>query len=186
LNCNKYAFQIIKETTQLETKLLSTIVVPPVNAQELNGIILKRHKIGGAEVYYNNDLAHRSNKINKVTNRIHGQSNGNIGIALNLWLANINMSSVGELFVQIPEILSFPNIKSPEWKLVLYHFILHRKLSEKQLKEIMKDDFDWERNTLREMQKAGLVFKQPDGKYELNSMARFYIEKWLKTLSFIN
>jgi hypothetical protein len=186
LNSNKYSYQIIKETTQLEKKLLATIIVRPSSSYELKNIVFNRHKIGGAEVYYRKDLVRQSNKITELIHEIHGQSMGNVGVALHLWLTGIRLSDAGELRIGKPKVLPFPSINNPHWKLLLYHFILHRKLSEPQLKEIFIKDGWWPQDILFEMEKSGLVFKQPDGNYQLNTIARFYIEKWLKTLSFLN
>jgi len=40
------------------------------------------------------------------------------------------------------------------------------------------------KGSLTEMEKSGLIFKQPDGNYQLHAVARFYVERWLQTLSF--
>jgi hypothetical protein len=186
LNCNKYSYQLIKETTQLEAKLLTTIIMRPATGLELKNIILNRHKIGGAEIFFHNNLVHDSNKVTNLIQKIHDQTKGNVGAALQLWLTSIEIDLQGDLYInnQLPK--PFPNIKNQKWKLLLYHFILHRKLSEEQLRDVVHEDDSWSKNTLLEMQKAGVVFRQADGKYELNSNARFYIENWLKTLSFIN
>ena len=183
LNCNKYSFQLIKETTQLQKVLLATMVMRPASRTELKEIILNRHRIGGAEVYFKNDLVQNSGRINLLINEIHRQSYGNIGVALQLWLSNIHIHS-DQLHISKPETPPFPQIENPQWKLLLYHFILNRKLSEIQLKKILGKDSTWVKGRLAEMGKSGLIFKQPDGNYQLHAVARFYIEKWLKTLSF--
>jgi amino acid transporter len=186
LNCNKHSYQLIKKATQLETKLLTTIIMRPVSGSELRKIILNRHKIGGAEIFYHDGLVHNSKKTDALIQKIHSQSMGNVGVALHDWLASIEINDEGELSIRNRAPKAFPKIKNHKWKLLLYHFILHRKLSDKQLEKMLKEDALLSRNTLSEMQKAGLVFRQADGKYELNSNARFHIENWLKTLSFIN
>jgi hypothetical protein len=186
LNGNKYSFQLIRKTTQLEAKLLATLLIRPANSLTLRRVILKRHKIGGAEIYHHHDLVEKSSTIGRVIERIHEQSKGNIGAALHLWLASIDRNDQGELYIDYKGAKQFPNITNRNWKLLLYHFILHRKLSEGELQEIVNEEAVWIKSTLLEMQKAGLVFRQPDGNYELNSTARFDIENWLKTLSFIN
>ena len=158
----------------------------PASGLELRKIIINRHKIGGAEIFYQNELVHNSKKVADFIQKLEVQSKGNIGVALNLWLSSIHMDARGELSIKNRPVRSFPNVQNKEWKLLLYHFILHRKLSEKQIQAIMNEDALWSKITMSEMQKAGLVFRQADGKFELNSNARFYIETWLKTLSFIN
>ena len=186
LNCNKYSYQIIKETTQLENKLLATIIMRPLGTQELKSIVLNRHKIGGAEVYYKNDLVQKTNKTNEIINKIHALASGNVGASLHLWLTSISSTTGNELHLNKPKVHPFPTVYSAEWKLLLYHFILHKNLSEQQLKEMFGPNTLWPKNSLLEIQKAGLVLKQPDGKYRLQYISRFYIENWLKSLSFLN
>jgi len=186
LNCNKHSYQILKQTTNIEKQLLSTIIMRPVSRIQLKDIILNRHKIGGAEIYYQSDLVQDSNKITDLINEIHSLSSGNIGVGLHLWLTSIHLSEDSELYIEKPDKDQFPNIKNPNWKLLLYQFIIHRKLSNQQLKEIFYKNNAWVKSSLNEMEKADLVLKQPNGKYRLNFRARHYIENWLQTLSILN
>lgn len=186
LNCNKHSYQILKETTKLEKQLLATIIMRPISRIQLKDIILNRHKIGGAEIFYQTDLVQDSNKINDLINEIHNLSFGNIGVGLHLWLTSINLSEDNELYIQKPDEHPFPNIKNPNWKLLLYQFIIHRKLTNQQLEVIFQGNTTWVKSSLNEMEKADLVLKQPNGKYRLNFRARHYIENWLQTLSILN
>jgi len=186
LNCNKYSYHIIKETTAIEKKLLATIIMKPITAFELKSIILNRHKIGGSDIYYKNELVHQTKKIDSLINEFHTQSMGNIGVALHLWLTNIKMNDENEMEINKPMVKQFPEIDNAAWKLLLYHFILHRNLSEPQLKLLFNENAKSMKNTLKELEKSGIVFKQTDAKYRLNYSTRHYIEKWLKALSILN
>ncbi len=183
LNCNKYSYQLISETTQLQKVLLATLVVRPLNRTELKTILLNRHKIGGAEVFYKNDLVQDSGRLQPLIYEIHRQSMGNTGIALQLWLSCIQLRD-GRLIMRKPPPMSFPQIDDPNWKLLLYHFIISRRLSEQALKSILSEDNTWLKKTLSELEKSGLIYRQPDGNYLAHAGSRFYIENWLRSNSY--
>ena len=179
LNCNKYSFQLISETTPLQKVLLATIVMRPASRSELKSILLNRHKIGGAEVFYKNELIEDSGKLHPLVYELHRQSMGNIGVALQLWLSCIHLRD-GRLMIQKPAVRPFPQINNPNWKLLMYHFIISRRLSENELKTIFTNDSSWLKGSLAEMEKSGLIFRQPDGNYQAHAVARFYMENWLR------
>ena len=183
LNCNLYSYHILKQTTTIERHLLSTIITRPANKVELAEIILNRHKIGGASIYHKGDLVFKSNQLESVFADLHQISNGNIGVALHIWLTAIKLNTEGELSISKPKKRNFPSVNNAKWKVLLYQFILHKTLNENKLTAIFKTDKNWALQTLADMKKAGLIENTSNNSYELKVATRYFIEKKLRAAS---
>jgi solute carrier family 12 sodium/potassium/chloride transporter 2 len=187
LNCNIQSFHIIRKTSKLEKSLLSTIIMSPASKSELKEIIMNRHKTAGAELWYKDNLIDRVKKIDVLLSDIHYKSKGNIGVALNSWIYNINKGEDGKLVVTNPKGLIFPNIKDTNWKIILYHLLIHNRLKDEDISRIFGGNGNkWVWTALNEMEKSGLIYKRSYNTFILNNHAKHYVENWLKELKVLN
>jgi solute carrier family 12 sodium/potassium/chloride transporter 2 len=187
LNCNLQSFHIIRKTSNLEKNLLSTIIMSPASKSELKDIILSRHKTAGAELWFKDNLVDVNKKIDVLLNDIHLKTKGTIGVALNSWVYNIQKTEEDKLIIEKPSSLTFPNIKDPNWKILLYHILIHNRLKEGDLHRIFGSKTPTKMfDSLKEMKKAGLIYKQSQGTYVLNHHAKYYVENWLTELKILN
>ncbi len=186
LNSSIHSFNILRKVTSLERQLLTTLVIPPPTKSELKKVIMDRYKIAGVELLYEGEPLDKTRKVDALFSEIYSQSHGKIGVALNSWVSNIYRNKEGKLSVAKPSPVEFPNIKDPYWKLVLYYFLIHNRLTDKHLKELFPDPVRPQlQNTLDEMEKAELVYKQFYNTYVLKKAARTYVEIWLKDLKIL-
>ncbi len=178
LNCNIYSFQAMRKYTTLESQLLSTIIMSPVNKSDLKKMLLNRHKTGGINLWFKHNLIGESNKIDPLFAQIHQYSQGNIGLALNCWISNIRLQD-NDLILKRPS-ANFPKIKDAHWKIVLYLILIHYKIRKDALVKIFgKDSEHWIENTLMELKKSGLIYKQSYDSYLIEKNARPFVERWL-------
>jgi len=185
LNTNIYSYAALRKTTTIEKSLLSTIIIPPVDPISLQEIIINRHKIGGAEVFVEDELVVDSKSIKAIINAIHTASHGNIGVALQTWVNAIRIGEDDKLFIEKPKKHEFPNINNAQWKLVLYHFIIHKTLHKKHLKKIFGKHADQVIQTIQEMEKSGLVLSENEV-YSIHENLVFLIEKQLLKFNILN
>jgi hypothetical protein len=186
INSNIHSFQIFKHSTNLEQQLLSTIILSPATKSELKKVIMDRYNIAGVKLWYNEKPLNEAKKVESLFSEIYANSNGKIGLALNIWGSNIDKLEDGKLTIKMPKKLKFPNIKNPYWKIILYHILIHNRLTGIQILEIFKpDDNKWVFKTLKEMEKAELIYKQVNNSYVLNNVAKHYVENWLKKLEIL-
>ncbi|NNE68604.1 MAG: hypothetical protein HKN33_18710, partial [Pyrinomonadaceae bacterium] len=185
-NSNIHSFQIIKETTDLERSLLSTIVLSPARKSELKEAILDRYHIAGVKLFYNGRPLSNARRVDALFAELFAKSNGKIGLALNTWGSNIEKDEEKNLSICVPQSLKFPDIKDPYWVILLYQLILHNRLTQTHIDELFGHE-DRERvlMSLREMEKAELIYKQINDGYVLNSPAGHYVEIWLKGLGIL-
>lgn len=187
LNCNIHSFDIIRKTSILDENLLSTIVISPASRSELKEIILKRHRTAGVDLWFNGGLLEESKKLDAFLSDLHVRSKGNVGVALNTWVGGIALNKEKQLFVRKLNAVSFPKINKANWKAILYHFIIHDHLKGVQIQKIFGQEAnEWVFDTIKEIEKAGLVYRKSGSTYELNYSAKYYIENWLKEIKILN
>jgi len=185
LNANLYSYALIKETTQLDKNLLSTIIMHPYSKEEVYRIILNRHRIGGAQIYYKDERICQSGKTKKLVEKIYKKSDQSIGVSLRKWLADIEVNNQNELLIKDSQLTNFPVNYPADWKVLMHTLLIHQTLSKSQIKNIFKEDTSRYMGTLQKMEKSSLVIKQADAKYKLDDLARYFVETYLETHSII-
>ncbi len=185
ISCNLFSFEIIKTVSDIEKQLLTNIIISPANKTELKEIIQNRHNTGRAEIWYKEHLIEDAKRIDHIYTDIFQKSNGNIGVALGLWKSSIHKDSDGNLYITKSDYNYFPNISNPRWKVVLYVFVIHGSLKQRQLDTIFSN-CSWKEDTLKELEKTNLILKNTEGKYLIHPSSRHYVEEWLKELTILN
>ncbi len=187
LNCNIFSFDILRKSSILDESLLSTIIVSPVSRSEIKEIILKRHRTAGMDIWFNGKLVEDSKKLDAFFSDLHDRSNGNVGVALNSWINGIRLNEDKQLIIRKNSIVNFPLISKANWKVILYHFIIHDHLKIIQIQKIFgKNDNEWIFNTIKEIEKAGLIYRKSSSTYKLNHSSKYFVEKWLKEIKILN
>jgi len=185
INCNIYSYYILKQTTDISSQLLSTIITRPLSKSELAEIILNRHKLGGASIYYKDELITNTKQIDLLVSSIYNVSNGNVGTALALWLHLICLNDDQELILSKLKETPTLHFQNASWKLLLYQLILHHNLNEAQLNKLYKLDKNNILKTLVSMQKAELVEQTAKHNYNINESVKYFVEVALKDTGII-
>ena len=185
LSTNIYSYDLLRKLSSVNEYLLSTVIISPIRKEELKGILLDRHKTAGAEIWLNTNLVDETKKIDAIVNAIHSKSNGNIGVALNLWINSIQKNEEGLLYIGKPADIIFPEIDNPYWKIVLYHFVLHKYLTKIELETLLHQP-QWLEKTLNELLKSSIVYQKTNGAYTLKESSIYFIELWLKEQKIIS
>lgn len=187
LSCNIFSFDIIRKVSKIDRQLLATVIIPPASKLELKELILNRHKTAGAELWYKNNLISeaKDKDIDAFFNDIYYKSKGNVGLALGLWINSIYKDENERLNLKKIKSIRFPKVNSPDWKILLYHFVIHRGLTEQQIERVFEDK-EWVYSILKELEKTTLVYKKSATEYGINAFAKHYVEDWLKELKILN
>ncbi|MEM9935492.1 MAG: hypothetical protein AAF824_17840 [Bacteroidota bacterium] len=142
LNCNTHAFQLIKQVTDWESAFLNTIQLSPFSEEQIRRTILSRHYSGGLDLMYQ-DLPEKeinATEWETLFKKYKLISDGNIGVALRMWLKNIEKVKNHTLYIKDPEELQMPAIEEKEWLVVLSQFVFHKQLSSLQLTRIFPNE----------------------------------------------
>ncbi len=188
LACNSFTFRLISKAGTIDNYLASTIVIAPATLDEMREIIWLRHTTGGMKLEY---AGKKSDGIHgkhweALFKRFYKKSNGNIGLALRLWLLSIKSVKEETIVIDNCTLDSFPNISNNDWKVLIYQLFLHRSIGFNRLKLIFEDeDPQWLKQNLSALIRFGVIEETSRHCYTLNSLCRPYIEKWFNEKNLI-
>ncbi len=185
VNINSYALKILNEKIDFENYFLDIINCMPFSAADIEQTIIKRHTAGGISYVFNDKHQSRikPGETEKLFYDYAEASKGNIGVAVNSWVANIYDYSEGSIYIKSPVVkyssLSYFSNTADE---ILYQFFLHRRLTEKRLEELMKsENTDAEiYDNLAFLLRSGIVVEIVKGVFEINGFTYTFIKKHLE------
>ena len=182
LTSNIHAYQALKPTTTLADNLISTIILNPLNSNDLINVLKSRHKLGGLHFVYKDTEEQflSESKIEKFYSKFHTTSKGNIGLALRQWLANIEASDENKIVMGSVNHYKLPAFTDEIWKNILYQFHIHKNLSRIELYELYgTQNKAWINRSITSMLKAGLLKTVEKNTFEINPEVKPYLENSL-------
>jgi len=187
-NCSRYSYELMCKYSALENALVATIHLAPITQNELRNIVLERHKSTGLGLILRSrriDLS-RNDVMTNYFRKLHSISDGNVGLALRLWLDSISELEDNELIIDQPKRHPFPDIDDHVWKGIMYQFLLHHSLKREDIFVLFSDHSKEQIiSTLGNMRRSGLVKESEGGMMKLNELQRPYIEQWMRTLEIL-
>ena len=188
LTANIHAFGLIEQSTDIQNAIIQTVILAPLNAMQIKDAIWARHQTGGLSIRLDNEKEqHLSvSKLNKYLNRYHAASEGNIGLAMQLWVNSVKSKVENDLVMRLPVLQEIPPIEKEEWKNLIYQLFIHYNLSRDELYRIYgEENKKWINRLLLSMKNAGIVEQNERGEFNLKKSTKPYIEIWLNEIGFI-
>jgi amino acid transporter len=171
LNCNKYSYEVIKETLPLQVHLLSVIECGNFNTEQLQNLILYRHKSSGLKLNYKgkNEEDISPLHLSLLFSAYFNFTQGIPGMALSTWKANIIDSESGTLSIKKP---SKPNMDAlkrldADILMVVALFIQHKNMDAEKLKRITGYDSEAVDLVLLKLLNFGLILTKGHNTYSL-------------------
>ena len=187
LNINLHAMEALSKQRPLKKVVTTTIVLPPVSKEALERIILERHKIGGLDLVFKGEENRLEGKnFNHLIHKIHAESQGNIGLGLQLWLKQIDAFSDNKIYMEVQPRLEMLKVREAHWKWLLYQFLINKNLSKSKLNEMFGDNAAEMHPFLQELLKAEILNEVGKNTYTLNKVVKPNIENWLTSHNLLN
>ncbi|MFT5822935.1 MAG: amino acid transporter [Crocinitomix sp.] len=188
ITSNIHAYSLVCQSTNIQNAIIESVVLAPLNANQIKDAIWSRHQTGGLHIRLDNEKEqHISvNKLNKYLSRYHGVSKGNIGLALQQWINAIIEKDDNYLVIKSPTLHEVPFIGNVEWTNLIFQLFIHYNLSREELYRIYgENNKNWINRLLQSMKNAGLIEQNERGEFLLNKLTKPYIENWLNEVGFI-
>lgn len=174
VNGNVYSLRKIKRLVDFSSVFLKEIECEPFSAEELKEIVLFRHKSTGLKYKLTNN---REDDISiwreaKLFSKYFDYSKGNVGVALQSWICNINGVSTsdkaanmsfeqdnGVLYINEPQMPDINRLKfmDMDWSLIIQQFVLHKQMSLSKLVRVSSIPGKKMEKLVRDMNKVGLL-----------------------------
>jgi amino acid transporter len=172
VNANTYSFNLINRIQKIQRYFLNSIECGPINAENLEKIILRRHNSSGLKLKLRKN--HHPNSLPLSTPRffaaMFNYSKGNIGVSLQSWLANIYDFDGKSISVTVPKTINteaFDKLED-EWYLLLLQFILHKRMTIEKLQKIQLENKEEIFQKIMVLKRARLIEESKTNVYNIN------------------
>ena len=184
VNMNPYAFELMNKMVNLQDAFISVIVIRPFDSRQIKEIIIRRHRSSGMKFILNKSEEDDLSEIRMASlfNKYFNYSEGNPGTALKAWLTNIIKVSEMKIYIQSPKL---PDTKilselEEDWKVLLIHLILHKRLSFQRITKVFFSDVARARAVINSMLRAGLIEERREELFILNNFIEPHLIKVFK------
>jgi hypothetical protein len=179
LSCNLNTLQVLRAQSPVDETMIATVLLRPLSLQHLRAAVWARHKTGGVPLHIGGQPEElvRMKAWDQLFGRLHRQSDGNIGIALRLWLGHLRTDAQGrnrlETAIHRPD---FPVLDDAAWYFVLLQLYLHRALTHRRFARLFASEgADWAGGRIKELQRSQLLVSHEREVLELKPEVRYYL-----------
>ncbi len=184
VNTNPFAFELINKVHPIDKLFIGTIKCRPFRAEELKDLVMSRHRSSGLGFAFEN---RKNQKVSEVKlaglfNKYFDYSEGNPGVTLNGWLANIRYVSSTSIAINKPEAPSLKVLEDlpGDWQVILVQLIIHKRLTYGQLLRMFEySDYELQ-DLLQALSRCGLVKERTRNVYLVNPYIEPFILKVFK------
>ena len=171
LNCNIHSFNIIKKIVPIENSCLAVVACEAFNAKELQQLVLGRHKSSGIGLNYHGVPEESVSQLSLsiLFNKYFIVTDGNPGVTLNSWKANITSAGSDAIDIRKPERPNdeILNNLQPDWLMIIALFIQHKELDIHKLARISRYQTEFIKNLILNLKYAGILTQRNDDVYRL-------------------
>lgn len=179
VNMNSFSFNLINNIKRIEDAFFKIAKIQPYNAEELKDLILLRHNTSRLKFELAGMHEDGISKWNqaKLFTRYFDASQGNAGVALQMWISNIKgVSQKREIQIQYPvqpdpEVLSHLD---EDRAVILIQLILHRRATAGRLATVLKMPEPELEKKLQVLQRWDII-REKNGVWEINRYLKPYL-----------
>lgn len=189
LTMNIYAYDIIRQVTNIDSVLAATIILPPANNRALSELMLNRHQLAGVDILFENkpDKKPTHRELLKHFEKFANGANGNIGVAMLRWLASIQKYEGDTVYVSAYKEQKLPSLFPITWGVLLTHIVLHEKLHLNNILEIFElQDKATVHRVVKELSYTKLIKEDSKNTYMIEPLVLKWVIEQLKTQNYLN
>jgi hypothetical protein len=184
VNCNIHSFRLMNTIIKLDDLFISTIQCEPFDSEALKEVILLRHDSSGIKFKLGNKLDEELGEIKLagLFDDYFNYSNGNVGVALNAWIANITKVESNTVTIKhpsVPDTSSLDNLDD-DWLIYISQIMLHRRISVETLKRLMDVSDSKCDDIVKSLLRSGIILEKSPGVYGINFFLEPFLTKLLK------
>jgi hypothetical protein len=163
---------------------ISTIECESFDSESLKEVILLRHDSSGIKFKLGDKIEEELGEIKLagLFDDYFNYSNGNVGVALNTWIANIIKVDSNTVTIKhpvVPDSGALNNLDD-EWLIFIAQIMLHRRISIETLKRLMKVSDEKCIDIIKTLFRSGIIIKKSEDIYGINFFLEPYLTRLLK------
>ncbi len=188
LTSNVFSYKAIDQNSEFSKHFSRIIELLPFKAKELKEIILSRHNSENLKFTLNKKPQEKFNSrnYNRLFKEYFKYSNGNVGVALQAWIANIIDFKNESLIIKRPKLPDTTIIDKLDKDIcnLLIQFILHKKLTISKLQRIQSQPENIIIKQITSLKACGIVIENNEEIFEINQLIYpFIMENLAKKIS---
>jgi len=175
-NMNEYAFELMNKVVDLQNEFISIIPLRPFDSEELQEMIIRRHRSSGLKFIMNKHEEDDFSEIKMASlfNKYFDYSEGNPGTSLKAWMGNITKATKENIYIRPPHL---PDTRvlaemDEDWKIILVQLILHKWLTFDRIKKVFHSDDAQTKYVISSLLRVGLIRQINEEIYLVNSYVR--------------
>ena len=169
---------------KLDGLFISIIECEPFDSELLKEVILLRHDSSGIKFKLGNKIDDELGEIKlaELFDNYFNYSKGNVGIALNAWVANIIKVESNIVEIKQPVIPNTTPLQflDDDWLIYISQIMLHRRISFETLKRLMKVSDEKCKDVVMSLLRCGIILEKSTDIYGINFFLEPYLTKLLK------
>jgi len=180
LTANANSLKILDSVSRIMGSIVTTIPLGPLSEKYIHDIIIDRHSSGNIQLLDKKGVVLSSKILNKIIENINDLAYGNIGIALQLWLASMSKDEDDIVmdFIDVPEV----EIGNSIWLSLLNRMIVFGHLDKNELESLYGEErLEDIKKNLNLLMKTKLVICNRNRDYEIPKHIKPFVEIWLKS-----
>jgi solute carrier family 12 sodium/potassium/chloride transporter 2 len=184
LTASLEALKLMRKNTAIDERLLTTIILTPMSPATLRQILWSRHKTGGVSFQFDQvpEAELTDKEWRSIVMRLHKRSDGNVGVVLWRWLAQVGKESDEDFAFDsrlgIPE---FPELEDASWYFILMQLYIHKALSRRRFSVLFAPEpKEWIDSRIQELKKANILAPHGGDLLELHPLIRRQLGLFLK------
>jgi hypothetical protein len=184
VNCSIHTFRLMNTIHKLDGLFISTIECEPFDSESLKEVILLRHDSSGIKFKLGDKMDDELGEIKLagLFDDYFNYSNGNVGVALNTWIANITKVDSNTITIKrplVPDAGALNNLDD-EWLIFISQIMLHRRISFETLKRLMKVSDEKCIDIIKALLRSGIIMEKSTDIYGINFFLEPYLTRMLK------
>ena len=184
VNCNIHTYKLMNTINKLDGLFISIIECEPFDSELLKEVILLRHDSSGIKFKLGNKIDDELGeiKIAELFDNYFNYSKGNVGIALNAWVANIIKVESNIVEIKQPVIPNTTPLHflDDDWLIYISQIMLHRRISFETLKRLMKVSDEKCKDVVMSLLRCGIILEKSTDIYGINFFLEPYLTKLLR------
>jgi hypothetical protein len=184
---NSQAYRLIKNKRRFANAFIETISMSPFTLKKLEEALVERHKTGGLKVMLDGVAEENILPKNQRTflETILDNSDGNIGVALHLWLGHVKQFDGHTISMKSARPKEMPVLTDKLWLIALTQIAMHKSTGLRKLSQVLNQSQSETLSLMNNMKRAALIEEVSAGGFQLSSYLQPFIMKQLKKFQLI-
>ncbi len=180
---NIHSFSLINKYQKIGSNFIGIVELRPFDARSLKEIVIGRHSLSNMEFVINKTIQSRfvSRGYASLFNRFFKYSEGNPGVALQIWMKSIEEVEQNQLFMKktkLPDTNLFRFLDT-KWMIYILHFLLHKRMTLDKVIRVSHESRADAIKRIRTLQRAGIIISTGEDILDIDPYLLPYLRKAL-------